>query len=77
MTSKISKSDSTPVQPDPENQREFRCKCSKVYKSYPALYTHIKNKHPNKIEEFKNESKRPKDGEIDKGRPKKHRDRPK
>lgn len=27
--------------------------------SYPALYTHIKNKHPDDIEEYKLESKKP------------------
>lgn len=25
--------------------RPFECSCKKSYKSYPALYTHIKNKH--------------------------------
>ncbi len=23
----------------------YECACGKAYKSYPALYTHIKNKH--------------------------------
>ena len=27
----------------------FQCPCSKIYKSYPALYTHIKNKHSGKV----------------------------
>jgi hypothetical protein len=29
---------------DPEGRR-FQCGCGKTYLSYPALYTHIKNKH--------------------------------
>ena len=46
--------------------------------SYPALYTHIKNKHPDDIEEYKLESKKPhqKYIKIEKGRPKKYGDRP-
>lgn len=27
----------------------YECPCHKVYKSYPALYTHIKNKHEGKV----------------------------
>lgn len=30
------------------NQRHFKCGCAKTYLSYPALYTHIKNKHNGK-----------------------------
>ncbi len=30
------------------NERNYLCGCGKTYLSYPALYTHIKNKH-NKI----------------------------
>jgi hypothetical protein len=26
-------------------QRHYKCGCAKTYLSYPALYTHIKNKH--------------------------------
>jgi hypothetical protein len=33
---------------DKLEERCFRCGCGKDYLSYPALYTHIKNKH-NKI----------------------------
>ena len=29
-------------------ERNFVCKCGKTYLSYPALYTHIKNKHQGK-----------------------------
>lgn len=25
--------------------RNFKCPCGRTYLSYPALYTHIKNKH--------------------------------
>lgn len=28
-----------------KSERNYRCGCSKTYFSYPALYTHIKNKH--------------------------------
>ena len=31
---------------DQRENRDFRCNfCSKTYLSYPALYTHLKNKH--------------------------------
>ena len=30
------------------NNRDFICPCSKNYLSYPALYTHIKQKHNGK-----------------------------
>lgn len=30
---------------DREEERNFICGCGKDYFSYPALYTHIKNKH--------------------------------
>ena len=29
---------------DPKN-RDFKCGCGKSYLSYPALYTHLKDKH--------------------------------
>ena len=29
--------------------RSFDCPCGKVYKSYPALYTHVRNKHDGKV----------------------------
>ena len=28
-----------------ESDRDFKCGCGKMYLSYPALYTHIRNKH--------------------------------
>jgi len=27
------------------DRRNFYCGCNKAYLSYPALYTHVKNKH--------------------------------
>jgi hypothetical protein len=30
-------------------QGEFECSCRKAYRSYPALFTHIKNKHGGKV----------------------------
>lgn len=33
---------------NPEHERNFICGCGKTYLSYPALYTHIKNKHNGK-----------------------------
>lgn len=27
------------------NKKRYICGCSKEYKSYPALYTHIRTKH--------------------------------
>ena len=37
--------------PFPESSVEgsYECSCGKTYKSYPALYTHIKNKHQGKV----------------------------
>lgn len=32
---------------DPNN-RDYQCPCGKSYLSYPALYTHIKQKHEGK-----------------------------
>lgn len=34
---------------DYNEQRPFECPCGKKYKSNPALYTHIKNKHEGKV----------------------------
>lgn len=38
-----------PTTPDQtlSSESNFTCACSKVYKSYAAAYTHIKNKHQN------------------------------
>jgi hypothetical protein len=30
-------------------EKRYVCACKKIYKSYPALYTHIKNKHDGKV----------------------------
>jgi hypothetical protein len=30
-------------------ERKFECSCGKAYRSYPALFTHIKNKHAGKV----------------------------
>jgi hypothetical protein len=27
----------------------FECPCGKTYKSYPAIFTHVKNKHEGKV----------------------------
>ena len=32
-----------------ERERSFGCPCGKTYMSYPALYTHVKNKHDGKV----------------------------
>ena len=42
---------------DSRNPREpleiyYECPCSKVYRSYPALYVHIKSKHQGKVTPF-------------------------
>jgi hypothetical protein len=29
--------------------RDFKCPCGKSYLSYPALFTHIRNKHAGKV----------------------------
>lgn len=33
---------------DQATERNYICACGKTYLSYPALYTHIKNKHQGK-----------------------------
>lgn len=38
---------------DPNN-RNFACGCGKAYLSYPALYTHLKQKHDGKAPEGTN-----------------------
>lgn len=38
--------------PEVPSDRSYECPCSKVYKSYPALYTHIKNKHQGQVFRF-------------------------
>jgi hypothetical protein len=35
--------------PEAPSDRSYHCPCGKVYKSYPALYTHIKNKHQGQV----------------------------
>lgn len=37
------------IRSDTQN-RDFKCQCGKGYLSYPALYTHIKQKHPENIQ---------------------------
>lgn len=32
-----------------EQKREFGCPCGKTYLSYPALFTHVKQKHNGKV----------------------------
>ena len=33
-------------------QRGYGCPCGKTYLSYPALFTHIKQKHEGKVGEY-------------------------
>lgn len=33
---------------DPNN-RDYKCPCGKSYLSYPALFTHVKQKHNGKV----------------------------
>lgn len=35
--------------PDDDKDRPFICPCGKSYLSYPALFTHIKQKHGGKV----------------------------
>ena len=30
--------------------RDFKCPCGKAYLSYPALFTHVKQKHNGKVQ---------------------------
>lgn len=36
------------IEKDEEN-RNYKCPCGKTYLSYPALFTHIKQKHDGKV----------------------------
>ena len=36
--------------PPPEGKREYGCPCGKTYLSYPALFTHVKQKHDGKVQ---------------------------
>lgn len=35
-----------------ESKREYGCPCGKTYLSYPALFTHVKQKHNGKVYNF-------------------------
>ena len=39
-----------PPKPKEEAERKFGCPCGKWYLSYPALFTHVKQKHDGKVE---------------------------
>ena len=32
-----------------ETKRDYGCPCGKTYLSYPALFTHVKQKHEGKV----------------------------
>ena len=38
-----------PPKPKEEAERKFGCPCGKWYLSYPALFTHVKQKHDGKV----------------------------
>ena len=67
----LAKKPTTPNQILP-SESNFTCACSKVYKSYAAAYTHIKNKHQNQFDMYKQQIKRPINARSQKGRPKKY-----
>lgn len=35
-----------------EAKREYGCPCGKTYLSYPALFTHVKQKHDGKVQNY-------------------------
>ena len=37
-----------------DGKREFGCPCGKTYLSYPALFTHVKQKHDGRVILFLN-----------------------
>lgn len=41
-----------PVKNKEEAERKFGCPCGKWYLSYPALFTHVKQKHEGKVNSF-------------------------
>ena len=48
-----------------EGERNFHCGCGKSYLSYPALYTHVKNKHNGLFPEGTVTNKRDNNSEFD------------
>ena len=56
-----------------QQNRDYKCSCGKSYLSYPALYTHVKQKHPEDIEELLKKPggiNKPQTAELPRGRPK-------
>lgn len=45
-------SDATRAKNAAEDKRIYGCPCGKTYLSYPALFTHIKQKHRGKVTEI-------------------------
>ena len=58
------------VRSDVQN-RDYKCTCGKSYLSYPALYTHIKQKHPEEVDEIKKQGRitKPQTADLPRGRP--------
>lgn len=50
--------------------RDYKCPCGKNYLSYPALYTHVKQKHGDEIDDYMSRVEKPKTKSLDRGRPK-------
>jgi hypothetical protein len=57
------------VRTDKQN-RDYKCPCGKSYLSYPALYTHLKQKHSDEMQDYLSRIEKPATTTLERGRPK-------
>jgi|JI6StandDraft_1071083.scaffolds.fasta_scaffold15675_2 hypothetical protein len=57
------------VRTDKQN-RDYKCPCGKSYLSYPALYTHLKQKHSEDMQDYLSRIEKPATTTLERGRPK-------
>lgn len=57
------------VRTDKQN-RDYKCPCGKSYLSYPALYTHLKQKHSDEMQDYLGRIEKPATTTLERGRPK-------
>ncbi len=57
------------IRTDKQN-RDYKCPCGKSYLSYPALYTHLKQKHGDEMEDYFKRIEKPQTTTLERGRPK-------
>jgi hypothetical protein len=57
------------IRTDKQN-RDYKCPCGKSYLSYPALYTHLKQKHSDDMQDYLSKIEKPATTTLERGRPK-------